>query len=221
MEQINVRAWAAELVGTFLFFALPFVAVQGVGATSGPPLVIIPFAFGLGLLLAVYAFGHVSGGHFNPAVTIAMALDGRTRAVDAVGYIVAQVVGAVGAAALLAYLFDVTAVKNVLTLPHNGFTELDAVIYEAVLTAGFLLVILAATKKAPQVAGLAIPLTLVAIHFAAVPFTGASVNPARSLGPAIVAGDFTSIWVYLVGPIVGGIVGWAVWRLVTPPEPAA
>jgi aquaporin Z len=222
MDEINPRAWAAELVGTFLFFALPFVAVQGAGVTSGPPLVIIPFAFGLGLLLAIYAFGHVSGGHFNPAVTIAMVLDGRTKPVDGVGYIVAQIVGAVGAAALLLYLFNTAAVQGVLTKPGNGFTDVNAALYEAILTAGFLLVILASTKKAPQVAGLAIPLTLVAIHFAAVPFTGASVNPARSLGPAIIAGDFSSIWVYLVGPVVGGIVGWAIWRAVTPAEvPAA
>ncbi len=214
LNRMNLMKYAAELVGTFLFFTVGFMGVQAALVSQVPVLIAVPFAFGLGLLLAIYAFGHVSGGHFNPAVTVAMALDRRTTPVDAVGYIVAQVVGAVGAALLLQGLFDSAAVKSVLTRPGNGFTDIKALILETILTAGFLLVILASTKKSATVAGLAIPLTLVAIHFAAIPFTGSSVNPARSLGPALVAGDLGVIWIYLVGPVLGAIIGWALWTYV-------
>ena len=215
---LNLRACAAELVGTFLFFAIGFMAVQSVGALQAPVLVVVPFAFGLGLLAAIAAFGPVSGGHFNPAVTIAMVLDGRTSVLDAVGYIVAQVLGGIGSALLVLILFDQDAVKGVITSPGHGFTDIQALILETVLTAVFILIILASSKKAPAMAGLVIPLTLVAIHFAAVPFSGSSVNPARSIGPALLGGDLSSLWIYLVGPIVGAVIGWAVWVLVARDE---
>ena len=186
---LNLRACAAELVGTFLFFAIGFMAVQSTGALQAPVLVVVPFAFGLGLLAAIAAFGPISGGHFNPAVTIAMVLDGRTSVLDAIGYIVAQVVGGAGSALLILLVFNQDAVKGVITSPGHGFTDIQALILETVLTAVFILVILASSKKAPAMAGLIIPLTLVAIHFAAVPFSGSSVNPARSIGPALLGGD--------------------------------
>lgn len=212
--QLNLRACAAEFLGTFLFFTIGFTAVQATGAMGAPVLVTVPLAFGLGLLAAIAAFGHVSGGHFNPAVTVSMVLDRRTSVIDGVGYIVAQVVGALCAGLLTLALFGQAGVKGVMTLPGHGFTEFDALILETVLTAVFILVILATSKRLPTLAGLLIPLTLIAIHLAAVPFTGSSVNPARSLGPAIVAGDLTSIWIYLVGPTVGALIGWAVWAFV-------
>jgi MIP family channel proteins len=217
---MDLRKAAAELVGTFLFFAIGLTAVQGVGATSAPVLVVIPFAFGLGLLAAIFAVGHVSGGHFNPAVTVAMALDRRTTPIDAVGYIVGQVVGAILAAVLVLVLFSQDAVKSTITRPGNGFDDIKALILETVLTAVFVLVILASTRRASALAALAIPLTLVVIHIAAVPFSGSSVNPARSIGPALVGGDLASLWVYIVGPIVGAVIGWAVWAALESSAPA-
>lgn len=219
---MNTRAYVAELLGTFLFFTIGFSAVQSVGALGGaaPLLVVVPFAFGLGLLAAIFAFGHLSGGHFNPAVTIAMVVDGRTSPTDAVGYIVGQVIGAMGAAALVLVLWDQAAVAATITAPGSGFSDLQALAFETVLTAGFILVILASTRHTPSHAALIIPLTLVAIHFAAVPFTGSSVNPARSLGPALLGGDLSKLWIYLVGPIVGGIVGALVYRAVNPTDTA-
>jgi aquaporin Z len=92
---------------------------------------------------------------------------------------------------------------------------MKAVIIEAVFTAFFLLVILVSTKKAPSQAAFAIPLTLMVIHFAIVPFTGASVNPARSIASAVVGGDLTSLWVYIVGPVIGAVIGWAIYRFAT------
>ena len=213
---MNTRAYLAELLGTFLFFAIGLSSVQAVGVlgAAAPLLVVVPLAFGFGLLAAIFAFGHLSGGHFNPAVTVAMVIDGRTTPSDAVGYIVAQVIGAIAAAALVLALWGQAAVAATITKPGNGFGDIQALVFEAVLTAGFLLVILSATKHASTHAALAIPLTLVAIHFAAVPFTGASFNPVRSLAPALLGGDLSQLWVYLVAPIVGAVVAALVYRAV-------
>jgi aquaporin Z len=219
---MNTRAYVAELLGTFLFFSIGLASVQSVGALGGaaPLLVVVPFAFGLGLLAAIFAFGHLSGGHFNPAVTIAMVVDGRTTTTDAVGYIVGQIVGAIGAAALVLILWNQAAVAATITAPGNGFSDLQALALETFLTTGFILVILTATRHSPSHAALVIPLTLVAIHFAAVPFTGASVNPVRSLGPALLGGDLSKLWLYLVGPIVGGIIGALAYRAINSADTA-
>jgi aquaporin Z len=218
---MNTRAYLAELLGTFLFFAIGLASVQAVGAleAAAPLLVVVPLAFGLGLLAAVFAFGHISGGHFNPAVTIGILVDGRITINDAVGYIVAQVIGAIGAAALILVLWSQDAVASTITAPGSGFTDLQAVILETVLTAIFMLVILSSTKYGKTLAALAIPLTLVAIHLAAVPFTGASVNPARSIGPALLGGDLSKLWIYLVAPIVGAIIGAWCFARSTPTIP--
>jgi len=213
---MNTRAYGAELLGTFLFFAIGLSSVQSVGALGGdaPLLVVVPLAFGLGLLAAIFAFGHLSGGHFNPAVTVAMVIDGRTTPTDAVGYIVAQVVGAIAAAALVLVLWSQEAVAGTITAPGSGFSDIQAVVLETVLTAIFLLVILSSTRHASSLAALAIPLTLVAIHLVAVPFTGSSVNPARSIGPALVGGDLSALWIYLVAPILGAVVAALVYRAI-------
>jgi len=217
---MNTRAYLAEFLGTFLFFALGLTAVQTIGAVGdgAPLMVVVPFAFGFGLLAAIFAFGHISGGHFNPAVTVAMLLDRRIEAVDAAGYIVAQVLGGLGSALFVLVLFDQASVAGTITAPGNGFTDLQALILETSLTAIFLIVILAATRHASALAALAIPLTLVVIHFAAVPFSGASVNPARSIGPALVGGDLGALWIYLVGPILGGVIGALIYRALSAGE---
>ena len=164
---MNSRAYLAELLGTFLFFAIGMSSVQAVGALgagAAPLLVVVPLGFGLGLLAAIFAFGHVSGGHFNPAVTVAMAIDERLSPMDAAGYIVSQIIGAIGASALILVLWSQEAVKATITAPGSGFGDVQALVFETVLTAIFVLVILASTKHAPALAALAIPLTLVAIH---------------------------------------------------------
>ncbi len=212
---MNTRAYLAEFVGTFLFFTIGYGSVAAIGASGGAPgLLVVPFAFGFGLLAAIFAFGHVSGGHFNPAVTIAMVLDGRTEITDAVGYIVAQVVGAIAAGLVILVAISQAAVKAGITAPGTGVSQVGALILEVVFTAGFIAVILASTKRAPALAPLAIPLTLVAIHFATATLSGASVNPARSIGSALVGGDLSVLWIYLVGPVVGAVLGWAVYRAV-------
>jgi len=214
---MDIKKVVAELLGTFLFFTIGYLSVAAFHATSVPTagLLVVPFSFGFGLLAAIFAFGHISGGHFNPAVTIAMVLDRRTTPADGIGYIVAQIVGAILAGLLVMAAVSQQAVTQ-------GISDTGALFIETAATAAFLAVILASTKRAPALAGLVIPLTLVAIHFATATLSGASVNPARSLGSALVGGDLSKIWIYLVGPVVGGVIGWVAWRVMDGgAEPAA
>jgi aquaporin Z len=210
---VDTRKYLAELVGTFLFMTIGYASVAALGAAAAPGLLVVPFGFGLGLLAAIFAVGHISGGHFNPAVTVAAVLDGRTTTQDAIGYILAQVVGAVAAAAVILVVAGQAAVANGVTKPGGGVSEIGALILEIILAAGFILVILTSTKRAPNLAPIAIPLTLVAIHFAAAPLTGASVNPARSIGSALLGADLASLWIYIVAPIAGAAGGWALYRV--------
>jgi MIP family channel proteins len=218
---MNIRAWVAEFLGTFLFFGIGLMSIQAVesmGDAKAPFLVVIPFAFGFGLLAAIFAFGHISGGHYNPAVTVAMAIDGRTTPTDAAGYIGGQLLGAIAASLLVLGFRSQAAVASTITRPGGGFTDIQALVLETVLTAGFVLVILTATRHASALAALAIPLTLVAIHMAAVPFSGASVNPARTIGPALVGGDLGTVWIYIVGPVVGGALAALIYRALSAGE---
>jgi aquaporin Z len=211
---MDTRKYLAELVGTFLFMTIGYASIAAFGIASAPGLLVVPFSFGLGLLAAIFAVGHISGGHFNPAVTVAAVLDGRTTTQDAIGYILAQVVGAVAAAAVIVVVAGQAAVAAGVTKPGTGVTEIGALILEIILAAGFILVILTSTKRAPSLAPVAIPLTLVAIHFASAPLSGASVNPARSIGSALLGADLGALWIYIVAPIVGAAAGWALFRVI-------
>ncbi|MFP3913499.1 MAG: MIP/aquaporin family protein [Actinomycetota bacterium] len=207
---VVINKYLAELVGTFILVIVGSMTILSAGQMG---LVMIPFGFGLGLLAAIFAVGHVSGGHFNPAVTLAMYLDGRTSLTDLVGYWVAQFAGGILASLILVIVSNREAVSQTATT----FPALRLVIMsELILTTVFVLVILASTRTAPASAGLAISLTLVAVHFAGIPFSGASVNPARSFGPALVGASFGGLWVYLVFPLVGGVVAWGLWQLFAP-----
>ena len=215
---MDTRKYLAEFVGTILFLTIGYSSVAAFGTAEVPGLLVVPFSFGFGLLAAIFAVGHISGGHFNPAVTVAAVLDRRTETTDAVGYILAQVIGAIVAAAIVFVVAGQGAVTAGVTKPGAGVTDIGALILEIVLTAGFVLVILVATKRAAGLAPLAIPLTLVAIHFASATLTGASVNPARSIGSALLGADLASLWIYVVAPIVGAVGGWAIFRLLDEPE---
>jgi MIP family channel proteins len=212
---LDTKKLLAELIGTFTFFLIGFMAILSQQALPAPDLVVIALGFGFGLFAAIQIFGGVSGGHFNPAVTLAAVIDKRLDAMTGVGYVVSQLIGGIAAAVVVMLLFDQASVAGTRTLPGNGIDDVKAVIIEAVFTAFFLLVILVSTKKAPTQAAFAIPLTLMVIHFAIVPFTGSSVNPARSIASAVVGGDLTSLWVYIVGPLVGAVIGWAIFKYAT------
>jgi aquaporin Z len=209
---MDARKYLAEIVGTFILVVVGSMSIVGAKATGAPLLAVVPFGFGLGLLVAIQATGHVSGGHYNPAVTLGAFLDNRIDAMNAAGYVIAQVVGAIAASGVVLLFSDQDAVRAT----ASGYAEGKmgvAIGTEILLTAIFLLVILTVTKRAPGQAAFAIPLTLTVIHFAGIPFSGASVNPARSLAPALVGGSLDStILVWIAGPLIGAAIGWAIYR---------
>jgi aquaporin Z len=209
---MDARKYLAELVGTFILVGVGSLSIAAASSVNVPVLLVAPFGFGLGLLAAIQTGGYVSGGHFNPAVTLAAFLDRRIDGRNAASYVVAQVVGAIAASGMVLLVAGQTAVQHTASAFPEGKMA-NAVGVEAVLTAIFVLVILTVTKRAPSQAGFAIPATLLVIHFAGIPFSGASVNPARSLAPALIGATLdANILVWIVGPLIGAVVGWAVYR---------
>lgn len=236
METKLSTKFVAELIGTFglVLFGCGAAAVAGantVAGLSGLGLLGIALAFGISVVVFAYAIGGISGCHINPAVTIGVLVAGKISAKDAVAYIVAQLIGA---------LLGAIVLKTILSGQLAGFTPGEwafgsngwgkgyqneygicaAFLTEAVLTFLFLFVILATTSKVGNgtMAGLAIGFTLVLIHLVAIPITGTSVNPARSFGPALLAGGqaLSQLWLFIVAPIVGAIVAAVVWRALEP-----
>jgi len=206
-----VNKYLAEFLGTFVLVFFGSMGILAVGgATGAAEIVAIAFAFGLALLAGIWAVAHVSGAHFNPAVTLAMLLDGRTSFGDAIGYWVGQFAGATVASLVVMAATSREDVAGTVT----GYTTLSTgIIMEIILTLVFVWVIMAVTRTGGNHAPAGIALTLVAVHLAGIPFSGASVNPARSFGPAVVSGDFDQLWVYIVFPLVGAIVSFAFYRL--------
>ncbi|HZO97564.1 MAG TPA: aquaporin [Gaiellaceae bacterium] len=206
------QKYVAELFGTFILVFVGTVSVAGALRAGADPLLVAPFAFGLALLAGLYAFGEVSGGHFNPAVSLGMFLDGRLARSELVAYWIAQFVGGVLAALVLLLATTKDEVAATATIPSSNGT---ALVIEIAMTAIFVAVILQASRSGTYggTALIAIPLTLLAIHFAAIPFSGSSVNPARTFGPDLIGNKWTGFWVYLVGPALGAAVGWAAHAL--------
>lgn len=218
--------YAAELAGTFVLVFIGCGSAVFAGGQIG--VLGISFAFGLAVLAMVYVIGPISGCHINPAITIAMLTAGKIKPTDAAWYIIAQCFGAIFAAGLL------LAIANGMTdysiavngLGQNGygpgygagFTMASAFVSELVLTTIFLLVVFGATRKKATAgfAGVAIGLSLAMIHMVSIPITGTSVNPARSIGPAVfVGGDaLMQIPLFVAAPILGGIFAAFIWRYV-------
>jgi len=222
---VYTRKLVAELLGSYVLLLIGGFAIfaaniaPGASGPQGTPLLLIAFGFGLALLVGLYAFGEVSGGHYNPAVSLAMLIDRRIDTSTFIMYVIAQVSGAVLAGLSLAATFSKDFVASTATVPNTalGVSNLDVFLLELLFTAFFVAVILKVTesKQFGSSALIAIPLTLVAIHIALVPLTGSSVNPARTLGSGLVGGEFTAIWAYLIAPLVGAFIGWAFYKLVT------
>jgi aquaporin Z len=210
---VSASKYLAELLGTFVLVFVGSMSIVAATTMNAPILVVVPLGFGLALLAGIFAVGDISGGHFNPAVTLGALLDRRLPILDGVGYVVSQVVGAIGASAVVLVLSSQAAVRSTENGHPTLVTDIQAFGLEVILTALFVLVILTVTKRDPGHAPVAIPLTLVAIHLAGIPFSGASVNPARSLGPALVGGDLSQIWIYLTAPFVGAVIGWVFYRV--------
>jgi aquaporin Z len=223
-----MRELGAEFIGTFMLVS----AVCGAALFSAPSagLVAVAFAVGLSVLAMAYAVGSISGGHFNPAVTCGLIAAGRFKAEKAIGYIIAQVVGGIAAAAVFKVILsgapafkwnDFLAISNL----YGGdihFSMLSVGLIETVLTALFLIVITCVTSKnAPAgFAPIAIGFALVVIHLIAIPVSNASVNPARSTATAIFGGGaaLSCLWLFWVAPIVGGVIGGGIARWLEGPS---
>ena len=203
----------AEFLGVF------FLCLFGIGAImNGVDITGVALAHGLAIFVAICAFAHISGAHFNPAVTIALAATKRIAPVDAVAYIVAQLIGAAAAAAVLKSAFGTLGGVPGLA---DGVTTSTGILIEAVATFILMIVIMGVAVDSRGtfsiVAGLPIGMAIVGDIFFAGPATGAAMNPARWFGPALVKGDMGSALIYLVGPIVGALVAVFVYDLVMKP----
>ena len=217
------RKLLAELLGTYVLLAFggfAIFAANGVGEVipgQGSPLLVISIGFGMAILIGLYAFGEVSGGHFNPAVSLGALIDQRIDASTFIMYTIAQVAGAVLAGLTLAAAISRSFVATTATVPGLGVSDMDALLLEILFTAFFVAVILKVTESSTYgpTAFLAIALALVGIHLAGVTLSGASVNPARTLGSALVGEEWSSLWVYMVGPFIGSFIGWAFYKLTT------
>jgi aquaporin Z len=225
-----MKKYLAELIGTFslVLFGCGAAVIAGISGTgpSGIGLLGIAIAFGFAVVAMAYAIGGISGCHVNPAVTIGVFVAGKMNVNDAIGYVVAQCVGAILGAGVL-YLIVIGRPGFTMGdwgLGSNGWGEgylgaynvKSAFLIETVMTFLFIFVILATTSKFgnSSMAGLAIGVTLMLIHLVTIPVTGTSVNPARSLGPAIFAGGkaISQLWLFFVAPVLGAVVAAGVWR---------
>jgi aquaporin Z len=215
-----VRRDVAEAVGTFMlvFFAVgsAVVGIDQIGPVG------VAFAFGFVLLALAYVLGPISGCHVNPAVTLGVLLTRGISARDAAAYVVAQILGAIVAAGLLRLLVEAGDVTDRTgALGSNGWgatvNGFGAFYIEVLLTFALVFVVLLATRHdvAPGFAGLAIGLTLTVVHLVGIPLTGTSVNPARSIGPALFAGGeaLEQLWLFILAPLVGAVLAVAVARL--------
>ena len=227
---VNPRAWFAEAIATFgLVFFGPLSVILSVvvfgNGLSIEAILMISLGHGAIIALMVYAFGHVSGAHINPAVTIPMIITKKISVADGVGYIVSQVIGGIIATLSLMVILPEIG-KPVLWGGHGGPSELlnnsimSGFVVEVILTF-FLVVVIFMTavhKKAPKsVYGASIGGMVFLLHLVGIPLTGASMNPARSFAPAIVTGDASLLeiqWLYWVAPIIGGIIAGVIMNYV-------
>ena len=224
-----MKKYLAEMVGTFVLTLLGCGTAVSLNCGADTASVVgTALAFGLAVVAMAYTIGGVSGCHINPAITVGCLLSKRISGKDACGYIVFQIIGAIIAAAVL------YAITSVTTTPFGGTltganscagagSQLAGFIVEAVLTFIFVLVVLGTTdskKGAGNFAGLAIGLSLVLIHLVGIHYTGTSVNPARSIGPALFEGGqaLCDLWVFIVGPLVGGALAACIWKCIKPAE---
>lgn len=212
-----MKKYISEFIGTLVLvlFACGVAAATGCnGADPNASYFMTALAFGLVIVAMAYSIGNISGCHINPAVSIAMLVSGKMSVKDFIGYVVAQFLGAIAGAGILSYFMGGTS-----SLGQNGLYNGDIVmslVIEVILTFVFVIAILGVTSKKGNsaVAGLVIGLTLTLVHLLGIHFTGTSVNPARSFGPALLVGGaaLSDVWVFIVAPLIGGVLAAVVYR---------
>ncbi len=223
-----MRRYISELIGTMVLVLFGCGSAAIAGSVLGT--VGIALAFGLSIVAMAYVIGDISGCHINPAVSIGMWIDGRMEAKDLIMYIVFQCIGAIiGIAILVAIISSIPSLGGYAAtgLGQNGFGSasslgidvVGAIIVEIILTFVFVFTVLGVTKKAENatVAGIVIGLTLAFVHIMGIPLTGTSVNPARSLAPALFLGGqaLNQVWVFILAPIVGAVIAGFLYKGLT------
>ena len=221
-----MKKYVAECLGTFVLTFLGCAAAMFLGCNTPAGVVGVAIAFGLTVVAMAYTIGGVSGCHINPAITLAVALSGRMSWKDACGYWIGQIIGGIIAGACLLLLTKVVAAPDLTgALGSNGVANAGGVggafLVEVIATFIFVLVVLGTTDGkigAGNFAGLAIGLTLILVHLVCIKLTGTSVNPARSIGPAIFAcgESLRNVWVFICAPLVGGALSALCWKYFAP-----
>lgn len=220
-----MKKYIAEMIGTIVLVLMGcgsavFAGNMADTVGAGVGTLGVAFAFGLSVVAMAYGIGGISGCHINPAITLGVCLSGRMNTKDAIMYMIFQIIGAVIGSAILFALVSTGAHEGPTATGSNGFGEgemLQAFIAETVFTFIFVLVVLGSTdskKGAGPLAGLAIGLTLVLVHIVCIPITGTSVNPARSIGPALFQGGeaMSQLWLFIVAPFLGAALSAGVWK---------
>ena len=226
-----MKKYIAECIGTMVLTLLGCGTAVFLGCGTAAGIVGTAMAFGLSVVAMAYAIGGISGCHINPAITLGVALSGRMSWKDACGYWIGQVIGGIIGAALLLLIIKVTGAPGAMGDPAglgtNGVANAGgaggAFLVEVIATFIFVLVVLGTTDAkvgAGNFAGLAIGLSLILIHLVCINLTGTSVNPARSIGPALFAGGdaLKDLWVFICAPLVGGALSACVWKAIAPKE---
>ena len=221
-----MKKFIAECLGTFVLTFLGCGTAMFLGCTTPAGVVGTALAFGLAVVAMAYTIGGISGCHINPAITLGVALSGRMSWKEACGYWCGQLVGGVLAGAVLLLVAGVVAAPDLTgALGSNGVANAGGVwgafLVEVIATFLFVIVVLGTTDEkvgAGNLAGLAIGLSLVLIHLVCINLTGTSVNPARSIGPALFAGGeaLSNVWVFICAPMVGGALSALVWKGIAP-----
>lgn len=216
-----MRKYIAEFIGTLILVLFG----TGIAAFTGGDLVATALAFGLSIVAASYVIGSISGCHLNPAVSFAMLLKGEIDIFDFVGYVIFQVLGALAGSGILYFILSTTDISTA-SLGANGYGALSAtnislwgaIITEIVLTCVFVFTILGVTSdnKKSSVSGIVIGLTLTFVHLLGINLTGTSVNPARSLAPAIILGGkaLSQVWVFIVSPMIGAALATTIYKYI-------
>lgn len=224
----SIKKYVAEFIGTFVLVLLGCGTAMLVGcdSVSGCGYILTALAFGLVIVGMAYCVGNISGCHINPAVSLGVFISGGIKAVDLLGYVAAQVLGAIAGSGVLKLVFDLGNVTDMTGgYGSNGLAGVDGnagagLIVEILLTFIFVMTILGVTSKKAghgSFGGLIIGLTLTLVHILGIGLTGTSVNPARSIGPAIFAGGdaLSDLWVFIVGPLVGAALAAVVYKFLS------
>ena len=230
---MSIKKYIAEFIGTavLVIFGCGTAMLVGCDAANGSGYILTALAFGLVIVGMAYCVGNISGCHINPAVSLGVLISGGMKVVDFIGYVIAQILGAIAGTGVLAAVFNLGGIEDKTGgfgsngLAGVGDSIIAGLIVEVVLTFVFVLTVIGVTSKSANhgsFGGLIIGLTLTLVHILGIGLTGTSVNPARSIGPAIFAGGdaLKNVWIFIVAPLIGGALAAIVYKVLAPKEKA-